>query len=60
MSDRSVRLVQRIQKQFENIELTLERAPQGWNDFEDSGNDIVVDSVALNLHAAYNGIENHC
>lgn len=39
------------------IDLTLERAHKEWSDFEDTGNEMMVDSIVLNLHAAYNGLE---
>lgn len=57
MTAQLARLAQRIFDELEKVNLAIQRAQRGWNDFQDSGNDLFLDSVALSLQSAYNGIE---
>lgn len=57
MTGNYLRLADRIHRELDNIETALERAYRGWNDFQNTGYDLVVDSISLNLQAAYNGLE---
>lgn len=57
MSESYLRLADRIHRELGNIETALQRAYRGWNDFQSSGYDLVIDSISLNLQAAYNGLE---
>lgn len=51
------RLAQRILKEFQSINVALERAILAWRKFEQTSDELYVDSVALNLQGAYNGLE---
>ncbi|MFG6097236.1 hypothetical protein SPB21_18375 [Leptothoe sp. ISB3NOV94-8A] len=51
------RLAQRIIKEFQSINVALERAVLSWQKFERTDDELYVDSAALNLQGAYNGVE---
>ncbi|MEB3338636.1 MAG: hypothetical protein VKJ46_14300 [Leptolyngbyaceae bacterium] len=51
------RLGKRIITELDEIERSLERALDGWTRFQQSSDDLYLDSTALNLHSVYNGIE---
>jgi hypothetical protein len=40
-----------------DIERAAQRVQAGWKEYQRSGDDLYLDSVALNLHGFYNGIE---
>ena len=40
-----------------DIEKTSDRAQTGWQQYQSSGDDLYLDSVALCLHGFYNGVE---
>ena len=57
MTGTYLRLADRIHRELSNIDTVLQRAYRGWDDFQNSGYDLVIDSISLNLQAAYNGLE---
>lgn len=50
-------LSRRIHETLEDIEKVIARAQAGWKQYQNSGDDLYLDSVALSLHGFYNGIE---
>ena len=57
MSDRLLRLADRIRSECQDLALAVERAQEGWRRAERSADDLYLDSVALNLHGFYAGLE---
>ena len=57
MTGNYLRLADRIHRELGNVDTALQRAYRGWDDFQSSGYDLVIDSISLNLQAAYNGLE---
>ena len=57
MSERLVRLSQRIYDELEELERMVERAQEGWRRAEARSDDLYLDGVALNLHSFYRGLE---
>jgi hypothetical protein len=57
MSDRLLRLADRIRSECQDLAHTVERAQEGWRRAERSADDLYLDSVALNLHSFYSGLE---
>lgn len=57
MNDRRSRLIQRISDELAEIERAADRAGEAWARAKTTGDDLYVDSVALNLHSFYDGIE---
>jgi len=52
-------LAQRIRDEVEDLERTIRRAERAWRAaaYSQSDQDIYIDSVALNLHGFYSGLE---
>lgn len=50
-------LVGRIRQELEEVRRILERIKEGWERSRRSADDYYVDSVALNLHGLYSGLE---
>ena len=57
MSQPLNRLQQRILNELPDIERSVDRIQQAWQAFQETQHDLYVDSVALNLHGFYNGVE---
>jgi len=57
VSDRLLRLAKRIQSECQDLARVVERAQAGWRRAERSTDDLYLDSVALNLHGFYAGLE---
>lgn len=57
MSQPIARLAQRIRDELDEIARVVQRAQQAWDRAQSSGDDLYLDSVALNLHAFYDGVE---
>ncbi|GAP98673.1 ribonuclease toxin HepT-like protein [Leptolyngbya sp. NIES-2104] len=57
MSEILLELADRIITELEEIEQVVDRTQQSWRRFQQSGDDLYIDSVALNLHGFYNGLE---
>ncbi|MGG6266793.1 hypothetical protein ACQ4M3_10010 [Leptolyngbya sp. AN03gr2] len=57
MSEILRELADRIVTELNEIETVVDRTQQSWQRFQQSGDDLYVDSVALNLHGFYNGME---
>lgn len=57
MSESLQRLEKRIQAELMELEIVVERVESGWLRAKTSGDDLYIDSVALNLHSFYSGIE---
>lgn len=50
-------LTGRIRNELDELEKVIERIRKGWQYSNQTGNDLYLDSVALNLHGFYSGIE---
>jgi len=50
-------LVKRIRQELDEIERVLSRVHHGWNKARHLDDDLYLDSVALNLHGFYSGVE---
>jgi len=50
-------LAARILAELEDIEITVERALQGWERAKTKNDEYYLDGVALNLHGFYSGLE---
>ncbi len=57
MSDRLLRLSDRIRNECQDLDRVVERAQEGWRRAERSTDELYLDSVALNLHGFYAGLE---
>lgn len=57
MSEILRELADRIVEELNEIEQVVNRTQQCWRRFQQSGDDLFVDSAALNLHGFYNGLE---
>lgn len=57
MTSRLAKLSRRIQLELIDIEQVVIRAQSGWHEYQSAGDDLYLDSVALNLHSFYSGIE---
>ena len=57
MSERLLRLAQRIRDECEELARLVARAQEGWRRLQQSSDDLYADSVALNLHGFYAGLE---
>jgi hypothetical protein len=52
-----IRLQQRIINELPDIERSVVRTQQAWQAFQQTQDHLYLDSVALNLHGFYNGLE---
>lgn len=57
MSERLLRLAERIRGELDDLAQVVERTEEGWRRARRSGDDFYLDSVALNLHGFYAGLE---
>lgn len=57
MNDALHRVAVRIRDELGELTQVLERAQAAWRRAQDSSDELYLDSVALNLHALYTGIE---
>lgn len=57
MSERLLKLAERIRDELAELGWLVERAQEGWRRAQRSGDDFYLDSVALNLHGFYAGLE---
>jgi hypothetical protein len=57
VSERLLRLAQRIRDECHEVARLVERAQEGWRRAQQSSDELYVDSVALNLHGFYAGLE---
>ncbi|MGB8214622.1 MAG: hypothetical protein WCE68_13775 [Anaerolineales bacterium] len=55
--DRLRLLADRIRQELKELERVLARISEGWQRARRSGDDYYIDSVALNLHGFYSGLE---
>ncbi|MEM6426691.1 MAG: hypothetical protein AAF728_16260 [Cyanobacteria bacterium P01_D01_bin.128] len=51
------RLATRIREELGDIQLTINRAMQGWQKFTQSTDELYIDGIALNIQGAYTGLE---
>ena len=51
------KLSRRIRLELEEIERVVRRVQAGWKEYQAFGDELYLDSVALNLHSFYNGLE---
>lgn len=57
MNKELVRLVERIRLEVAELEGVLLKIEEGWKRFKSYGDSYYLDSVALNLHGFYSGLE---
>lgn len=57
MSERLLRLARRIRDECNELARVVDRAQEAWGRAERSSDDLYLDSVALNLHSFYAGLE---
>ncbi|MBZ0169693.1 hypothetical protein MELA_01124 [Candidatus Methylomirabilis lanthanidiphila] len=57
MSERLLELAERIRSELSDVERLVGRVQEGWLRAERSADDLYLDSVALNLHGFYAGLE---
>jgi len=57
LSERLLKLADRIRHEVDTLYLVLARAQEGWRRQQLSGDDYYLDGVALNLHGFYAGVE---
>ena len=57
MNSRIYQLAQRIRSEFFELERVVKRSLEGWQRVQRTGDDYYLDSVALNLHGVYAGLE---
>jgi hypothetical protein len=57
VSERLIRLAQRIRDECHDLSRVVDRAQEGWHRASSSLDDLYLDGVALNLHAFYAGLE---
>jgi hypothetical protein len=57
VSKRLLKLGKRIRNEITELDRLIERAQEGWHRAQKSGDDFYLDSVALNLHGFYAGLE---
>lgn len=57
MSERLLRLAQRIRDECAELARLVARAQEAWRRAQQSSDELYVDSVALNLHSFYAGLE---
>ena len=57
MSERLYGLAERIRDELADLDRLVERAQEGWRRAQQSGDDLYLDSVALNPHGFYAGLE---
>ena len=56
-NEQFLKLAERIRDEFIDLDRLAERVQAGWHQAQSSGDDLYLDSVALNLHGFYQGIE---
>jgi len=57
MTNKSLTFVSRIREELNGIERLVQRTLKAWDSARDASDDLYLDSVALNLHGVYSGIE---
>lgn len=57
MSSAVLQLGDRIRNELEDLVRLVNRVEKGWDSAQRSGDDLYIDSVALNLHGIYDGLE---
>jgi predicted nucleotidyltransferase len=57
MDENLLDLAERIRHELSELEIVVNRVEQGWYRAKQSNDDYYVDSVALNLHGFYSGME---
>ena len=57
MKEQLLRLARRIQDEFGELVQVVDRVKKGWQQAQRSADDLYLDSVALNLHGFYAGLE---
>jgi hypothetical protein len=57
VNEQLLRLAQRIRDECDELARVVERVQEGWHRAQEASDDLYLDSVALNLHGFYAGLE---
>lgn len=57
MNKKYLALISRIEEELSDLKRITKRIIEGWQQTKQTGDDLYLDSVALNLHSFYAGIE---
>jgi len=57
LNEQLCKLAQRIRNELSELELLVKRAQEAWQRIQQFSDELYLDSVALNLHSFYNGLE---
>jgi len=57
MTQRLLYLANRIRNEFVELARIIDRIKEGWQRAQQSEDDLYLDSIALNLHGFYGGLE---
>jgi hypothetical protein len=57
VNDRLLRVAERIRSDCQELGHVVDRVQEGWRRAQRTADDLYVDSVALNLHGFYSGLE---
>ena len=57
MNEKYRKLAARVRNELPDLDRLVQRVRDGWSWHQQSGNDLYLDSVALNLHGFYSGLE---
>ena len=57
MNERLLNLADQICDQLSELERIIQRSQEGWRRYRELSDDLYLDSVALNLHSFYGGLE---
>ena len=57
MTQQILKLAKEITDEVPQLKRAIHRAEEGWHRFQQSGDELYLDSVALSLHNFYRGLE---
>jgi hypothetical protein len=57
VNERLLQVARRIRDELDELARVIGRAQEGWLQMQQSSDDLYLDSVALNLHGYYAGLE---
>lgn len=57
MKEKLVKLAREIRTELQQLERSVQRSEEGWKRFQQTSDELYLDSVALSLHNFYSGLE---